>query len=478
MTAAREYVRTAREYLRVSIDRSGIERSNAEQQADNRAAWDFDFGPHYSDATSASRYARKGRDDWDRLIDDLETGTFGADVLVLWEGSRGSRKVAEWVALLDLCEARTVGIAVTEYERIYDPANPRDRKELIDAANDAEYESAKTSRRVLRGSRSRALAGRPHGPVLFGYRRVYDPDSGALLGQQPAEAQAAIVRRIFTEYASGRSARAIALGLNEDGITTGHGRPWVPLKIHRTITNVGYIARRVHRGEDFAPADWEPLVGDELFALCARRREAASWRRGSAVTSLLSGLGRCGVCGGRMAVKHANSRAYYGCQVSYCSFRLVDRLDTFVTAVLLERLSRPDVADALDGDHGEDPRVVEARRQLKELRTELDDAMQLWRGEVPGQRLSAQAYAQMESHLLPRIAETERTIRSAEAASLPLNVDIPAADQLADWWVGDLDAEQRRAVLAAYIVSVTIQPVGRGCRSFEDADFTVIEWRR
>lgn len=469
---------TAREYLRVSVDRSGRKRSNEEQQLDNRATWDFDFGAAYSDATSASRYARKQRDDWPRLIADIEAARFGAEVLVLWEGSRGSRKVSEWTDLLDLCETHRVRIAVTEYERIYDPANPRDRKELIDAANDAEYESAKTSRRVRRGSRARALAGRPHGPVLFGYRRVYDPDTGGLVGQVPDDDTAAVVRRVFAEYAAGRSARSIATRLNAEGITTAHGRPWAPLKIHRIVTNVGYIARRVHLGEDFGPADWPPLVSQETFDACARQRAARSYRQVSSVSSFLAGRGRCGVCGGRMAVKYANDRVYYGCQVNYCVFRQVDRLDGFVTAALLARLTRPDVSDALEADPGEDPAVTAARRELAELKAELDDAMKLWRGEVPGRRLSAQAYAEMEGHLLPRIAEAERTIRSGEAAWLPLDVDIPVPELLPGWWTGTLDDEQRRAVLGAFVASVTVHPVGRGCRNFDDADYTTIEWRR
>lgn len=464
---------TAREYLRVSKDRSGRQRSNQEQQADNRAAWDFDFGPHYSDATSASRYARRQRDDWPRLITDIETGTFGAEVLVLWEGSRGSRKVSEWTTLLDLCETRSIRIAVTEYERVYDPANPRDRKELIDSANDAEYESAKTSRRVLRNARSRAAAGRPHGPVLFGYRRVYDPDTGELTGQVPEPEAAAIVRRIFTEYAGGRSARSIALRLNAEGITTSRGRPWVPLKIRRTVANVGYIARRVHQGANFGPADWDPLVDDDLFDACERRREATSFRQGAHTSSLLSGLVRCAVCRGRMAIKYTKGNGYYGCQDRHCAYRLADRLDAFVILSLERRFGRPDAVKALAEDPGVDPAVVAAHARKDELAAELDAAMGLWRSK----RLSAQAYAEMETHLLPQIAECERAIRAADVVPMPAGVGLPEPDRFGVWWDG-MDGEQRRGVLAAWVVTVTVQPVGRGRRHFDDADYTTIEWRR
>ena len=37
------------------------------------------------------------------LLADLDADRFGAGVLVLWESSRGSRKVSEWCALIEAC---------------------------------------------------------------------------------------------------------------------------------------------------------------------------------------------------------------------------------------------------------------------------------------------------------------------------------------------------------------------------------------
>ncbi|HEU5416821.1 MAG TPA: recombinase family protein, partial [Streptosporangiaceae bacterium] len=120
----------AREYLRVSQDRSGRAKSNDEQHADNEqklAAHGIELtGPAYSDLRSASRYAAKDRGDFPRLLADLEAGRFGADVLALWEPSRGSRKVSEWCSLIEACEAAGVRIFVTTHGRLYDPANGRD----------------------------------------------------------------------------------------------------------------------------------------------------------------------------------------------------------------------------------------------------------------------------------------------------------------------------------------------------------------
>src|SRR4051812_33803779 len=95
----------AHQYLRVSTTQ---QRSNPEQDADNRAAadeHDWAIGRTYEDTGSASRYSKKRRDDFERLVADLRAGAIpSGDVLILWESSRGSRKQAEWATLLDLLQ--------------------------------------------------------------------------------------------------------------------------------------------------------------------------------------------------------------------------------------------------------------------------------------------------------------------------------------------------------------------------------------
>jgi DNA invertase Pin-like site-specific DNA recombinase len=157
-----------REYLRVSFDRSGRERSTTEQHAENeyaavRRGVELLQPPYVDQSISASRYTTKVRGDFLRLIDDLKEGRFGAEELWLWESSRGSRKVGEWVELIELCELRAVKIYVTTHDRLYDPANPRDRRSLLEDAVDSEYESAKISLRARRAQAAAAAEGRPNG---------------------------------------------------------------------------------------------------------------------------------------------------------------------------------------------------------------------------------------------------------------------------------------------------------------------------
>src|SRR4051812_15364842 len=127
--------RTGREYLRVSMDRSGRARSVDEQHDDNQRAAESRgmtlAQPYIDNSVSASRYSARSRDDFTRLLGDLDKGLFGAEELWLWEPSRGSRKVSEWVTLIESCERAGVSLFVTSHGRAYDPSNGRDRRSLL-----------------------------------------------------------------------------------------------------------------------------------------------------------------------------------------------------------------------------------------------------------------------------------------------------------------------------------------------------------
>ena len=143
-----------REYLRVSKDRSSRGKSPDQQHDENVAAlmnrgWDIHPEPYRDNDRSASRYSKQAREGFAKLMSDLEEDAFGAGALGLWESSRGSRRTGEWVDLIELCEERGIRIWVTTHGRLYDPANARDRRTLLEDAVDSEYESAKTSKRLL-----------------------------------------------------------------------------------------------------------------------------------------------------------------------------------------------------------------------------------------------------------------------------------------------------------------------------------------
>ncbi len=76
--------------------------------------------------------------------------------------------------------------------------------------------------KVRRGLAGCIREGRSAGGLAYGYRAVpSEPGKYAIL-----EEEAAVVRRIFTEYLDGNRPRAIAAGLNEDCIPPPRGKRW------------------------------------------------------------------------------------------------------------------------------------------------------------------------------------------------------------------------------------------------------------
>ncbi|MEN5300121.1 recombinase family protein [Brucella sp. TWI559] len=111
------------------------------------------------------------------------------------------------------------------------------------------------SDKTRRGLRGCIEAGRSAGGRCYGYQAVEKLHSDGspirgLLEIHPIEA--VVVRRIFTEFAEGRSPRAIARRLNTHNIAGPHGRPWndTTIRGHKKrgtgiLNNELYIGRRI-----------------------------------------------------------------------------------------------------------------------------------------------------------------------------------------------------------------------------------------
>lgn len=455
-------------YTRVSQDRAGG-RSPAEQELEARQECErqgWDVVDVVTDSVGASRHSKGHRTGWDRAREMVKSGA--VDVLVTWEASRAQRDLDAYVQLRQLCAAG--GVLWSYSGRTYDLADHDDRFRTGLDALLAEREADEIAHRVQRAMRANAAQGRPHGRRLFGYRRVYDDATGALIGQAEHPDEAPVVRRIFDDYLSGLGIRTIARDLNEDGITTGTGARWLDAQVRRVLINPAYIARRVHRGDVVADGDWPPLVDvdqfDRVQARLASKAANRSRQRGTA--RLLTGLGRCGVCGGRVHALHdRRGRKFYECGAQFCVARDLAKLDAYVTAVVLERLSLPDVAEAL-GDAGPSPEVERARQEGAQLRQRLDDVID----QFAAGNLTAATLAKVEGDLLPRIAAADAAVRRG---AIPLAIDVPDGTQVDAWWDG-LEPEQRREVVGALLAAVVILPVGRGHRTFNPSGVR-IEWR-
>ena len=187
------------------------------------------------------------------------------------------------------------------------------------------------SAKIKRSQRGSVAAGRSPAGIAYGYKtanRIDDCGRPVRGLREINDDQAVVVRRIFHEYAAGRSARDIASGLNADNIPGPRGSHWRASTIngdaarsHGVLRNELYVGRLVHnrtskvaepitRTVRIRPNAVEDrivnevphlrIINDELW-------EAAQERCGSYVgvqlhrtvrpRRMLSGLGVCGLCG-------------------------------------------------------------------------------------------------------------------------------------------------------------------------------------
>jgi DNA invertase Pin-like site-specific DNA recombinase len=447
---------TGREYLRVSCDRSGRERSPDEQHHDHvgvAAERGWALGEPYRDIGSASKYAAKAREGFDRLVADLEADRFDADFLILWEGSRGSRQTNEWVRLIELCEDRGVKIFIFTYERTFDPANPYDRADLLELAIKSELASAETSKRTRRAAAATAAQGRPTGRCPYGYRRRYDPATRKLVAQEEEPAEAAVVRELFDRLRAGHSLRSIEKDFEQRGVRSRSGKVFSAQHLRSLALSPTYCGLRVHDPgrvsghtlspkATFTPATWPALVERDVFLAVKRRLtapERVTTRPGRGV-HLVSMIGLCDVCGAPLAARGTDPRREYVCHRRGCVKISYDELNTYVEAAVITYLTRPENLAWL-AVRDDDAELLAVRVQVAEIRAELDELAD----HVGTGRLSARLAARAEPAILARLRKAEARESELSTPAALRDFLAPAVDPVQRW--KDAPMAARREVL-------------------------------
>jgi site-specific DNA recombinase len=263
------------------------------------------------------------------------------------------------------------------------------------------------------GLEGRALGGFSTGGRCFGYATVEEdnpPDREHPRKRFVVETeQAAIVLRVFRLFAEGHALKKIAGLLNEEGIAAPNdggrgnknGRGWGHTTIRSMLRNERYVGRFTWNGSKWVrvadrksrrrvkrpEAEWVTREYPELAIVPsalwqhvqARFRRVYATARGRPPATgrhvhLVSGLLRCGACGGSMTVvsrrtKASVSYARFGCTAHYsrgaaiCANALSvseKKVSRTLIQVLKEKLDRPDVVHRF---------VTTFRRRTAELRS-------------------------------------------------------------------------------------------------------------
>lgn len=426
---------------------------------------------------SASRYARKDRPQYAELLDHIGSGA--SEGVWLWEGTRGSRRLGEWVALLDLCREQRVQIRV--YGAGGDDANTfrpwvqRDRDALVDMGKDAEGEVEQLRGRSVAGTRDAATEGRPAGPLLDGYRREYGERSRASTSLSGAnrreirqvidEPRARLYRWAAEGALNGVPLNTMARVLNAWGVPVASGKgQWTGHGLGRALLNPGLQGHRVHAGQvvkhDAWPAIIDAETGNRLRALLTKPN-----RRNHNVVGLrymLSGALLCGACR-RPMVGDRWSRGgalLYACMRDKCG-RVSGRMepiDEAVSGIIVATLALPDIAPAFQPRRNDDVQLAAARRELGALVGRRDE---LYAEAAKPDGPSIALVAATERDLLPRIEAAERRVRELETPPALRGYD--PADLAAQWDTGRYSVGEKRAVVMA-LAELVLSPVGRGGR--------------
>ena len=276
------------------------------------------------------------RPGYQQMLADAEAGRF--EVIVCEALDRLGRRLSEVSRLYDHLEFRGVILHAVNIGQVT-------TMHVGLLGTMAQLYLSDLKEKTLRGQLGRALAGKIPGGKAYGYRLV-DGERGE---RQVNEAEALVVRRIFREFAVGKSPRAIAKALNAEGVPGPNGRQWRDTTIcgqvdrGTGILNNALYAGRLEwnrcsyikdpkTGKRVARPNskllWEivevtqlRIIEDDLWNAVKLRQRDASFeiRRddsGNALNRahrrkfLLSGLLKCGCCGGGFIIV---ARDRYGC---------------------------------------------------------------------------------------------------------------------------------------------------------------------
>ena len=162
----------------------------------------------------------------------------------------------------------------------------------------AHEEWLKASERYKRMQSTLRTGGFWVGQAPYGYCLIPDGEHKRLA---PDEATAPVVKEIFAAVLDGRSMAEIARWLDAQGIPSHRGGEWEPKVISQVVNNSTYAGQPAgaNRAIGECPAIIDAGTWQAVQAVL-RRKSNRKGKANSRTTAYLTGLLRCGMCGGPM----------------------------------------------------------------------------------------------------------------------------------------------------------------------------------
>jgi DNA invertase Pin-like site-specific DNA recombinase len=437
-------------YCRISLDKNGEGLGVKRQQDLCRklaAEKGWPVADVYAD-NDVSAFNGATRAEYRRMLADLEAGV--CDAVLCVDLDRLTRRPAELEHFMELADAKKIALANVSGDTDLSTSDGRFKARIMGAV--ARQESEKKGERVAREAEQAARRGMPRGRRAFGY----DADRVTI-----CEAEAALIREAAARVLAGESVPAVARDWNARGIPTAQGAPagWSSATVAGILRNPRIAGLRAHKGEVVADGQWEPIIDRTTFeALQAKVRRVA--RVGRPSTHLLSGIARCGRCGGPLWTSWKNRdgkrQARYACVKGPgkpgCGALTVvaEPVDNLVRDIVLHALAGPALAHARKARRSDDRAQAAAARELSDAEERLQALAEMF----AGGELSRREYAAGRDKAKERIIAATKVLDAQHGirADLPSNADAVRAK----WDAASV--EWRRALLGTVIESITIKP--------------------
>ena len=292
---AAQYVRMSTEHQRYSTDNQSDEIARyAEQRG-------IEIVHTYSDE-GKSGLRIQGRDGLKQLIDDIQSGRAGFEMVLVYDISRWGRfQDADESAYYEyICKRAGISVIYCAEQFENDGSPVSTIVKGVKRAMAGEY-SRELSQKVFTGQcRLIELGYRQGGPPGFGLRRMLIDEHGVTKGTLergehksiqtdrvtlvpgPPE-EIAVIQKIFRNFVEDRKSETeIAAILNAQGVLTDLGRVWTRTTVHQVLINEKYIGNNVWNRSSFklkkrrvqnnpniwvrAEGAFEGIVEPDLFA--------------------------------------------------------------------------------------------------------------------------------------------------------------------------------------------------------------------
>ena len=328
------------------------------------------------------------RPDFQRMIKDSGKKIF--DVVLVWKLDRFARNRFDAVNYKYQLEKNGVHLVSAMEPISQGPEGIMVESMLIGMA---EYYSAELALKVARGERENALQCKYNGGVVpLGFTigkedRLYhiDPET------------APIVQEIFSRYADGEPAEKIAASLNERGLRTRTGKPFVKNSFFQIFRNRRYIGE--YRYKDIVtPGGIPAIVDKDLFDRVQQRFEQNRIAHGRPAKEDVSYLlttklfcGKCGtLMGGESGTSHmGNTYYYYKCGnakrhgKAHCDLKAIRKepLERFVVDTAIKVIFNDEIIEQLidlvmEAQQKENTRLPVLKDQLRDTEKRLANLLE------------------------------------------------------------------------------------------------------